>query len=360
MPRIVVDAMGGDAAPREIVAGCVQAAAARTDVSLVLVGDEAQIRPLLSGLPAVAADRVTIHHTPEVVGMDEKPHEALSHKPGASIFAAARLVAAGGGDALVSAGNTGASVLACARNFHLLPGVRRAALAAVYPTEIRHGEKHDPFSLLLDVGATLDVTDENLVSFALMGAAYAARISRNPRPRVALLSNGSEAGKGPREVTGAHQRLLELAARDERFNFIGNVEGVDIPRGTADVVVCSGYVGNVVLKMLEGVSETVLRLARYAYKEKLVWRLALAMLSGGIKRIKAVTDWQEYGGAPLLGFDHLFIKAHGRSGARAIANAVKVAHKAVASHLIDDIRARMSAAAMDDGQRDAPAESVQK
>ena len=273
-------------------------------------------------------------------------------KPDASIFVAARLVAEGRGGALVSAGNTGASVLACARNFALIPGVRRAGLAAVYPTEIRRGEKDDPFSLLLDVGATLDATADDLVSFALMGAAYAARISKNPRPRVALLSNGSEAGKGPKDVALAHQRLLELSGDGELLNFIGNVEGVDIPRGTADVVVCSGYVGNVVLKMLEGVSETVLRLAKYAYKEKLVWRAALAMLSGGIKRLKVITDWQEYGGAPLLGFDRLFIKAHGRSGARAIANAVKVAHKAVASDLITDIRARMSAAHAQEPGRD--------
>jgi glycerol-3-phosphate acyltransferase PlsX len=339
--------MGGDAAPAEVVPGCVRALHDRPDLHLDLVGDEQQLRALLAKL-AHPSERLTLHHTPDHVTMDDKPHEALTGKPNASIFMAARLVAAGQGEALVSAGNTGASVLACARNFKLLPRVRRAALAAVYPTEIRHGEKDDPFSLLLDVGATLDATAEDLISFALMGAAYAARISRNARPRVALLSNGSEAGKGPKEVVAAHQRLLELSgagsAESGLLNFIGNVEGVDIPRGTADVVVCSGYVGNVVLKMLEGVSETVLRLARYAYKEKLVWRAALAMLSGGIRRLKAITDWQEYGGAPLLGFDHLFIKAHGRSGARAFSNAIKVAHKAVSSNLIDDIKARMAAA----------------
>jgi phosphate acyltransferase len=312
---------------------------------VILVGHEARLRALLQAQPqaAAAGDRLVLRHADQVVTMDDKPHEALTGKPEASIFVAARLVAAGQGDALVSAGNTGASVLACARNFKLIPGVRRAGLAAVYPTEIRHGDKHDPFSLMLDVGATLDATADDLVSFALMGAAYAARISKNPRPRVALLSNGSEAGKGPKEVTLAHQRLTDLSEKGAVLNFIGNVEGVDIPRGTADVVVCSGYVGNVVLKMLEGVSETVLRLARYAYKEKLVWRAALAMLSGGIKRLKAVTDWQEYGGAPLLGFDRLFIKAHGRSGSRAMANAVKVAYKAVASQLIEDIRTRMAA-----------------
>jgi phosphate acyltransferase len=338
---VVVDAMGGDAGPAAIVPGAAQASIARQDLEIVLVGDEAKVRQLLSQHEH-ARDRVIVHHASQAVTMEDKPQEALTTKTDASIFVAARLVAEGRGEALVSAGNTGASVLACARNFTLLPGVRRAGLAAVYPTEMRHGEKHDPFSLLLDVGATLDASAEDLAAFAVMGAAYASRISKNPRPRVALLSNGSEAGKGPKELVAAHQRLLALSQQNSAINFIGNVEGVDIPRGTADVVVCSGYVGNVVLKMLEGVSETVLRLARYAYKEKLVWRAALVLLSGGIKRLKAVTDYQEYGGAPLLGFDRLFIKAHGRSSARAITNAIKVAHKAVTSHLVQDMQARMT------------------
>jgi glycerol-3-phosphate acyltransferase PlsX len=265
--------------------------------------------------------------------MDEKPSEAVAGKPDASIVIAADLVARGDGDALVSAGNTGASVLACARRWTLIPGLRRAALAAVYPTELRRGEKNDPFSLLLDVGATIDATASDLVAFALMGAAYAQVISRNPRPRVALLSNGTEAGKGPKEVIEAHELLLEAT----NINFIGNVEGLDIPRGVADVIVCSGFVGNVVIKMLEGVAGTVLNLARYAYKEKLLWRAALAMLSSGIHRLKQVTDWEQYGGAPLLGFDHLLIKAHGRSGSRAIANAIRVADKALAAELTTSI-----------------------
>jgi phosphate acyltransferase len=236
-------------------------------------------------------------------------------------------------DALVSAGHTGASVLACARHWNKIPGVRRAPLAAVYPTETRRGEKDDPFSLILDVGATLDVSAEDLVTFALMGSAYAARISKNPRPRVALLSNGSEAGKGPPPVVEAH-RLLTSATD---INFVGNVEGIDIPRGTADVIVCDGFVGNVVLKMLEGVSETIVRLAGYAYKERLIWRAGLMMLSGGMRRLKEITDWEQYGGAPVLGFDKLFIKAHGRSKSHAIANAVKVAAKAVQSGLATGI-----------------------
>jgi glycerol-3-phosphate acyltransferase PlsX len=211
--------------------------------------------------------------------------------------------------------------------------VRRAPLAAVYPTETRRGEKDDPFSLILDVGATLDVDADDLVSFAIMGSAYASTISRNPRPRVALLSNGAEAGKGPPEIVEAH-RLLTQATE---LNFVGNVEGVDIPRGSADVIVCSGFVGNVVLKMLEGVSETVVRLASYAYKERLVWRAGLMMLSGGIKRLKELTDWEQYGGAPVLGFDKLFIKAHGRSKAPALVNACKVAAKAVQADLAREI-----------------------
>jgi glycerol-3-phosphate acyltransferase PlsX len=325
---IAVDAMGGDHAPDAVVRGAAAVSLEAPHIQTVLVGDAARIGALLTSLRH-DPERLALHHAPGVVRMDEKAADALRDKPDCSIGAAARLVAEGAADALVSAGNTGASVLACARTWKKIPGVRRAALAAVYPTEIRRGEKDDPFSLILDVGATLDVGTEDLVTFALMGAAYAARISRNPRPRIALLSNGAEAGKGPPEIVEAH-RLLRQATE---LNFVGNVEGVDIPRGTADVIICGGFVGNVVLKMLEGVSETVVRLAGYAYKEKLLWRAGLVMLASGFKRLKELTDWEQYGGAPLLGFDHLFIKAHGRSGQRAIANAIKVAAKAAQADL---------------------------
>lgn len=345
MQRIVVDAMGGDHAPEEIIKGAAEASLLLPDVELVLVGDAAAIGKIL---PRIRHDgaRVRVHHASAVIHMDEKPSEALAAKPDASIVVAADLVARGEGDALISAGNTGASVLACARRWKLMPGVRRSALAAVYPTELRRGEHNDPFSLLLDVGATIEATAEDLVTFALMGAAYARIISRNPRPRVALLSNGHEAGKGPKAVVEAYDLLMAST----ELNFIGNVEGLDIPRGVADVVVCSGYVGNVVIKMLEGVSDTVLRLARYAYKERLLWRVALAMLSSGIERLKEVTDWEQYGGAPLLGFENLFIKAHGRSRQRAMANAVRLTTKALRTDLCGNIatnlagfQARMSA-----------------
>jgi glycerol-3-phosphate acyltransferase PlsX len=332
MQRIVVDAMGGDRAPEEIVKGAAEASLALPNAEIVLVGDAVELGKLLPRMRHDGA-RVRVHHAPTVVEMDEKPAEALAAKPDSSIAVAADLVASGEGDALVSAGNTGASVLACARRWKQIPGVRRAALASVYPTELRRGDRDDPFSLILDCGATIDATAEDLVTFAIMGSAYAQLISKNRRPRVALLSNGTEAGKGPAAVVAAHQILLEAT----ELNFIGNIEGLDIPRGVADVVVCSGFVGNVVLKLLEGVGETVLRMARYAHKERLTWRLGMAALRPALDQLKGITDWEQYGGAPLLGFEHLFIKAHGRSSARAITNAVKVASKALTGDLCGGI-----------------------
>lgn len=330
---IAFDVMGSDHGPLEIVRGAAQLTLETPHLHALLVGDRAQIAEALAQVRH-NAERVAVHHAPDFVAMHEKPAAALDSKPNASVLVATQLVKLGEADAVVSAGNTGAGVLACARTFTLIPGVRRAALATVYPTAVGRGEKNDPFSLILDVGATVDASAEDLVAFAVMGAAYARIISKNENPTVALLSNGTEAQKGPSRVVDAHQRLQSLKG----VRFIGNVEGVDIPKGTADVVVCDGFVGNVCLKMLEGVSETVMELAKYAYKEKLLWRAGLAMLSSGIERIKEVTDWEQYGGAPILGFDRLFIKAHGRSRARAISNAGKVAGRAVSHDLANAIQ----------------------
>lgn len=330
---IAFDVMGGDHGPLEIVRGAAQLTLDTPHIHALLVGDRALIDQALTQVRH-HAERVAVHHTPDFVSMHEKPNAALEAKPDSSVLVAARLVRDGEADAMVSAGNTGAGVLACARTFSLIPGVRRAALATVYPTAVGRGEKNDPFSLILDVGATVDASADDLVAFAVMGSAYARIISKNENPTVALLSNGTEAQKGPARVVEANLRLQHLPG----LRFIGNVEGVDIPKGTADVVVCDGFVGNVCLKMLEGVSETVIELARYAYKEKLLWRAGLAMLSSGIERIKEITDWEQYGGAPILGFDRLFIKAHGRSRSRAITNAGKVAARAVSKDLANAIQ----------------------
>jgi phosphate acyltransferase len=191
---------------------------------------------------------------------------------------------------------------------------------------------------MLDVGATLRVTSEELASFGVMGAAYSRIVSEIPAPRVALLSNGAEPNKGTAEIVGAHALLRELP-----INFVGNVEGLDIPRGTVDVIVCDGFLGNVVLKMLEGVSDVFRDIAREASGRRLQWKMGLAMLGGGLRELGRLTDWKAYGGAPLLGLDQVVIKAHGRSESRALRNAVKVAAKAVRGDLIGQIRAGTAA-----------------
>ncbi len=338
---IAFDVMGSDHGALEIIRGAAQLTLETPHIHALLVGDRELIDRAL-GQTKHNAERVAVHHASQVIEMTEKPGAALEAKPDASILVAAKLVGQGEAEALVSAGNTGACVLSCAKSFRLIPGVRRAALATVYPTQAQHGQKDDPFSLILDVGATVDASAEDLVAFAIMGSAYARIISKNAKPKVALLSNGTEPQKGPPRVVEAHQKLAAME-REQRLSFIGNVEGVDIPKGTADVVVCDGFVGNVCLKMLEGVHEVVMGLAKYAYKEKLVWRAGLAMLSGGFEKLKEVTDWEQYGGAPILGFDRIFIKAHGRSKQRAIFNAGKVAAKAVANDLAKAIEEGLKA-----------------
>ncbi len=332
MVTVALDAMGGDDGVEATVRGAALLSTEPSDVSVLLVGEVVEVNRVLSQI-SYDPSRITLVDSRGVVGMGDKPGAALDRMDDCSILTAARLVAGGQADALVSAGHTGATVLASARTFQRLPGIRRAALAAVYPTEKRHGPKGDPFALMLDVGATLDASKDDLVAFAVMGAAYSAVISEIPTPRVALLSNGSEPNKGTAAIVEAH---AHLAARggSAGLSFVGNVEGLDIPRGTVDVVVCDGFLGNVVLKMLEGVSEVARDVAHKASGRKLQWRMGLAMLGGGLKQLRRMTDWKVYGGAPLLGMDQVVIKAHGRSEARAVRNAVKVAAKAVRGNLV--------------------------
>jgi glycerol-3-phosphate acyltransferase PlsX len=332
MMSIAIDAMGGDHGPAEVVAAAAAASLA-LDIELLLVGQERVLTQLLAE-HEYNPERIAVFHAPDVIGMHEEPRRAVLARPEASVHVTCRLVADGTASAMVSAGNTGAVVLAAAQHFNRIPGVSRAALASVFPTETRRGEKDDPFSLILDVGATIEASAQELVAFAIMGSAYASRISKNPRPRVALLSNGTEDTKGLPSIVEAN-RILRA---HRGIHFIGNIEGMDIPRGTADVVVCAGFYGNVVLKMLEGVSETILELASYAHKEKLVWRAGLYMLRGGVARIKELTDWEQYGGAPILGLDKVVIKAHGRSRARAVGNAIKVAVKSAAAGMPERIQ----------------------
>lgn len=337
MTTVALDVMGGDHAPEAPISAAAHFSMQADCPRLLLVGDRRVIEAELSQQPHEPS-RLAIVDAPRFVAMDADPKTALDAMPDASIAVAAGLVKDRRADALVSAGNTGGVVMACSRQWGRLAGVPRAALGAVYPTESRHGEKNDPFSLILDAGLTLDVDADTLVAFAVMGSAYASRISKNPRPRVALLSNGSEAKKGLASVVEAHARL---SARTD-LHFIGNVEGTDIPKGTADVVVTGGFVGNIALKMLEGVADTMQSLVRTAADASLLNKAALMMLLPALKELKKTTDWQQYGGAPVLGFDHVVIKAHGRSSPRAIKNAIKVACRAVDTDLVGAIRSGLA------------------
>jgi glycerol-3-phosphate acyltransferase PlsX len=316
--RIAVDAMGGDYAPREVIQGALRAKDMLEDVEIILVGDEAAIRAELKKRDSdVSFD---IIHTDQWVTMDDVPKEAIRTKPGASINICAQMVNDNRVDAIVSAGNTGATILAAAAHIPVIEGIERTALATVYPTA-KFDKTKTGFALMLDVGATLHCTPKQLVHFAFMGNFYLSEVFNINRPKIGLLNIGEEESKGG-DVLKQTYRLLKTS---EELNFIGNIEGKDIPKGIADVVVTEGFIGNVVLKMLEGVAEVVKQTSRYAFKKKLTWKIGLSLLAPGLKRLKQRTDYAEYGGAPILGFKKLAIKAHGRSRARAIANAIRVA-----------------------------------
>jgi glycerol-3-phosphate acyltransferase PlsX len=334
---VALDAMGGDFAP-EAPLRAAAAISRSTDIRLLLVGDAAVLEPALVRLGAERG-RLELLHAPDAVPMDESPRAALAREA-SSLALAAEAVAAGRADALVSAGNTGALLLHAARAFPRLAGVRRAALAAVHPT-LPRAHNPDPFALLLDVGANLQCSAEDLLAFAAMGAAYAACVSKVSRPSVGLLNIGEESFKGDPLLRDAHA----LLARAPDLDFRGNVEGRDVPLGAVDVVVCPGVLGNVVLKLLESMGEVLLRMGDSVYRERLRWRAGRWLLRDGLARVSNLLDYASYGGAPILGFERIAIKAHGRSRERALENAIKVAAKAVRDDVCGAIAARLRGAA---------------
>ncbi|WP_456442976.1 phosphate acyltransferase PlsX [Caldithrix abyssi] len=328
--KIIVDAMGGDFAPKEIVLGAIKALKKDRDLKLILVGDEKLINPLLE---QESSDlNVEVVHTDQFITMEESPKAAIKEKTKASINLAMQLLAENQGDALVSAGSTGATILSAAKFLPVIPGIERSALATVLPTARLHPGNHG-ISLLIDVGATLHCTAKQLVHFAYMGSYYVSHVLEIPRPRVALLNNGTEETKGGEVLVKTYRYLKDAP----NLNFIGNIEGTDILKGTADVIVTEGFVGNIVLKTLEGASEILKHAGRYAYRKRLTWKVGLALLSSGVRQLKKRTDYSEYGGAPILGFKKLVIKAHGRSNAKAIANAIGVARQSVEQNIAEHI-----------------------
>ena len=310
---IAVDAMGGDLGPSVVVPGAIEAAR-QTGAKILLVGNEAILDGELSRLAPTGVE-LEIGQAPEVAGMDEKPSDILRRKKNASIQVACRLVRDGAAQGVVSAGHSGASVACGMFIMGRIPGVERPALASLLPTE------KEPV-VLLDVGATVDCKPYNIFQFGLMGNAFARDILNKETPRVGLLSIGEEEGKGNNQVKEAYE-LFKLA---QNLNFTGNIEGRDLFTGDVDVAVCDGFVGNVALKLSEGLGMSLSRvLKRELLNSGILPKLGSLLAKSAFKRFAKVVDYAEYGGAPLLGLQNISIVCHGRSNSKAICSATRMA-----------------------------------
>ena len=319
--RIAVDAMGGDHAPGEVVAGALEAANSLPSVSsVVLVGDSDAIERELCGKD-FDRSKVKVSHASEVVAMDELPALAVRRKKDSSIGRAVDLVKHGEADAVVSAGNTGAAVVAATLKLRMLEGVERPAIAAIMPTRDR------PF-VLLDVGATMDCSPALLRKFAVMGSVYSQVILGQAEPVVGLLSIGGEETKGNETTREAFKLLSE-----SELNFRGNVEGNDLFEGQTDVVVCDGFVGNIVLKTSESVARAIGHWMKQEFRSNLVRLVGAGLLRGALSSMKLKMDPETYGGAPLLGVKGVCIITHGASSSWAIFHAIRVASQSVVEHV---------------------------
>ena len=324
--RIAVDAMGGDFAPKEIVRGAVDAAK-KYDCEIVLIGDEEQIRAELHGADPTAL-RISIVHASEVIGMNEHPAEAVRTKKDSSVVVATRLVKEGKCDAVFSAGSTGAAVAAAQLILHRIRGVGRPAIATPMPTP-------DGVTLMLDSGANVDSKPEHLVQSAVMGALYAQHVFGIAHPRVGLLNIGEEESKGNEQAKETYQ-LLKV---EPNIHFCGNAEGRDVPKGNFDVVICDGFVGNVVLKFAEGLAKTILGLIREEIRGAgLMAKLGALLLMPTLRRLGKRLDVREYGGAPLLGVNGCCVIGHGSSDAKSVASAIGVTVDYVNGKVLDQIR----------------------
>lgn len=322
MASIALDAMGGDHAPSELVAGAVRAAAGGVDV--VLVGDRARLERELDQ----RGETLPIVEAPDVIGMDEEPARALRRKPDSSVAVAARLVASGDAAGFVSAGSTGAALAGAAILLGRIEGVSRPSIASIWPTPPRP-------TVVLDSGANPDVKPSHLLQFALMGSVAAEIFLDMPRPRVGLLSNGEEKGKG-RDLERAAYALLA----ESDLDFVGNVEGRDVGTDRADVIVTDGFTGNVFLKAVEGTARMVNRLTAEA-----VSRLEPGVredIRPALEEVRERLDPETYGGGHLLGVKGVVVIAHGSSTARSIGNALRMAHEGAEAGLVERVTKRIS------------------
>ncbi|TVP87947.1 MAG: phosphate acyltransferase PlsX [Alkalicoccus sp.] len=325
--RLAVDAMGGDNAPESVLQGCLTALDTYKDLQLTLIGDKDKITPYIE-----ESDRVRIIHTTTVIDAGDSPVKAVRRKKDASMVQAVQLVKDGEADAAVSAGNTGALMTAGLLVIGRTKGIERPALSPMLPTMKGEG------FLLLDVGANMEAKPGHLVQYAIMGDVYMRKVRGMDSPRIGLLNVGSEAGKGTELAKAAYEELEKMP-----LNFIGNVEARDLLDGAADVVVCDGFSGNLVLKTIEGTAISLFSLLKDELTSSLKNKLAAGVLKPSFKRVKNKMDYSEYGGAGLFGLNAPVIKAHGSSDAQAFFSAVRQAKTMHDENVIDTIRETIEA-----------------
>lgn len=321
---LILDAMGSDRYPDPEIQAAVDTARL-FDEDVLLVGSEALLAPKLKALDP-NNHRVRIVDAPDILEMHEKPVEAVKRKPRNSMAVGLELIKNGEGHAFVSAGNTGGVMFNALRTLGRIKGVQRPALTAMFPTRDGH-------CVVLDIGANADCRPDFLLEFAVMGSVYAEKVLDKTSPRVALLSNGEEAGKGNQLVKDAYH-LLETA----KLNFIGNVEGKELFGGQADVVITDGFTGNILLKTSESVAKLITETLKEEMSGSVLRMLGALLVKPAFMRVKKMMDPREVGAAPLLGIDGLVFVGHGRSDAHALVSAMKVAHQAVDAHLLEAIR----------------------
>jgi len=333
--KIIIDAMSGDNAPAEIVRGAVLAAKTLSDQNeYILVGDSTVIERELtsaSGTAYLQAGRITVTHADEVLTMEDDPFDVIKKKKNSSMSVALRMLANGGGDALVSAGNTGALFTGASMIVRCVKGVRRAGIAALIPFE-------RPL-LLMDAGANVTVTAEYLEQFALMGAVYMEKLFSISSPEVGLANNGTESHKGTPVIAETYEKL----SANEMVNFVGNVEGKEVPFGKCDVLVADGFTGNVILKLIEGMGSFFMKRMKRMLYANICTKLSALVLKKELTRFKRDFDASEAGGSPFLGIQKPVIKAHGSADARAIMNACRQAAAYVDNNVNEEIVRRIAA-----------------
>lgn len=322
--KIAVDAMGGDFAPKEIVLGAAKAAE-MYDIDVILVGDEEKIRNCLP-VRYLSDSRISIRRTTEVIEMDDHV-DAIRRKKDSSLVVCANMVKNGEADAMVGVGNTAATMSVATLYIGRIPGIHRPAISTLFPG------KTTP-SMILDLGAVADCNVENMVEFAYMGSVYTEKVCGNSSPKVAILSIGEEEAKGNELTKTAHQKLKTC----KNLNFIGNIEGRQVFDSYADVIVCDGFSGNVLLKVVEGMFNFVKEFFKEKISRNKLYYIPALMLAPIYMALKKKADYSEYGGAPLLGINGVCIIGHGRSNAKAVCNAVKVAKICAETDLVGSIK----------------------